>query len=115
MTTPTMSESAVIARKVPAFMGSLAAVMPMPPAVNRRIDPGHIHHTGRRWRGVNHPRLRAINNRAEHPYLGINREMADARVHRHRRFHHRMGAAHLGQTQAQQAEHRDSSGKWQFE
>lgn len=115
MTTPTLSESTVIAPKVPAFMSPLVAVMPMPPAVNMRIDPGHIHHTGRRWRGVNHPRRRAINHRAGHPYLGINREMADARVHRHRRFHHRMGAAHLGQTQAQQAEHRDSSGKWQFE
>ena len=109
MTTPTMSESAVIARKVPAFMGSLAAVMPMPPAVNRRIDPGHMHHTRWWWRGVNHPRRRAINHRAWPPYLGVNREMTDARVHRHRRFHHRMGAAHLGQTQAQQAEQRNGS------
>ena len=115
MTTHAMSESPVIAPKVPAFMSPLVAVMPMPPTVNRRMDPGHIHDTGRWWRGVNHTGRRAINHRAGHPYLGINREMADARVHRHRRLHHRMGAAHLGQAQAQQAKQRNGSGKWQFE
>jgi hypothetical protein len=93
-----------------ALMAPMALV-PMPPTMNRRRHTGRVEHP-RGWWGVNHPGRRAINHWARHPYLRINREMADARVHRHRRFNRQgMGATHLGQTQAQQAEQRDGSGK----
>lgn len=115
MAPTTTSESPVIVPEVPAFM-TPTALMPMPPTLRLTHNTGQIHHTRRRWRGINDPRRWCVNHRTRHPYLGIDREMTDARVHRHRRLdHHRMGATHLGQTQAHEAEQRDGSGKCRFE
>ena len=109
-TTPTF-----IVPVVPAFMASLVmtpltTVMPVTPAVNRRIDTGHIHHPGWWWRGVDHAGWQGIHHRPGNPHLGIHREMADAGVNRYGRLdHHRMGATHLCKSQAQQAEQRHGS------
>ena len=56
------------------------ALVPMPPSMNRDRHTGRVEHP-RGWWAVNHPGRRAINHRAGHPYLGVYREMADARVH----------------------------------
>jgi hypothetical protein len=88
----------------PAFMPALRKVMPMSPYVRRCIHTGHVHHPGRRRRGVNHTGRRGINHWAGKAYLRMNRELADARVNNHRRLHkNRMGTAHLGQAQRQTA------------
>ena len=84
------------------------ALMPMPPAVIWRQNSGHIDHT--RWRDINHPGRRGINHPTRNTHLGVNREMADARVNGDRWHHlHRMSATHLQKTQTQQSEQRDSS------
>lgn len=111
----TAPTSPVIVPEVLALMAFEMAVMSVPPAIHwpihtRRINRRHIHHAGWRWRGVNHTGRRAINDRAGYPYLGVHREMADPGVHRNRGLdHHRMGATHLCNAQAQQAEQRDGS------
>ena len=119
-TTPTVFLPLVPAFMAPLFMPPLTTVMPVTPALNRpintggirtgRVDTGHIHHPGRRWWGVDHAGLQGIHHGPWYTHLGIHRKMADAGVNRHRRLdHHWMGATHLCQTQAQQAEQRDGS------
>ena len=109
-TTP-MTMTMTIA-KVVSLLALMAptALMPMPPTMRLTHNTGHIDHPRRRWRCVNHTGWRSIDHLAVHPHSGVDRKVSNARVHRHRRLdHHGMCAAHLGQTQAQQAEQRDGS------
>ena len=120
MPTPIVTPVPLILAVVSALMTTVPTVMPVAPNLRwgvtpRHMSSGNVHHTRRGWWGINHPRRwgrginhtgwRAVIDRTRHPHLAVNREMADARMHRHRRLdHHRVGTTALHQAQTQHAE-----------
>ena len=75
--------------ELPALLATVPTVVPVAPNLRWRMpvghmDMGHINHTRRRWRGVNHSGRginhtgRGVIDRAGHAHMAINRGMADA-------------------------------------